>query len=518
MQRQPLAVAFGYGPPRAAVEQFFGGKVVERQTHRADEAREAAPAARQLDLVARFFLHFPVNVHRAVGGVGLDVRVDFLRVEKLQCAQFLLSAQDVAAAEFLTRNGTQLAQHHVVAGLGVARKRDLIDGGLLTFADAHHNVHRVAHHGHFLGLHVEKQVAVIHVKRSDVLARRVESDAFLQLLHVVNVAFFEFQDGCQLRIGIQVIAFPINVAVMVLFAFLYFQMHAHCLVVVPENGILHEPGIAVALDVVKRNEFFLVLNVFGADEFGRREETVHLALLGLFQFLAQLVVGEGRVSVYFHLIHFHFAPLVHVENQSRGIARNGGVAHLVHLHHGVHEAFVHEILAHRQLGVFHQCVSYDLAFDELDFFGQRVAFALADAPEREPRQPCAFGQVDVEVYFLAFNLGGLYVHIAHQAQRPYLAHRRADVVAGHGYLVADAQARNRNHGVGIQKLHAGYGDCGNFVLFGPVVIHHNIAARRSAARRRRNLRVGGGRKKAKDNQDRNLAHGFLQIVIGSLTG
>src|SRR3982750_2824586 len=100
----------------------------------------------------------PVDINGSIFLVRHDVRINFFLVEELQTSQFSLRADQILAAEFLSRIGAQFTADHVVFGFIVSKNSNSTNGSLRTFDDADLIINSIAINRSFNRIGAEKQI------------------------------------------------------------------------------------------------------------------------------------------------------------------------------------------------------------------------------------------------------------------------------------------------------------------------------------------------------------------------
>ena len=109
---------------------------------------------------------------------GVDTQL--LGIKIAQCRNLPLRADEVASAEFFTRNGTQLPSDHPFGCFVISVDDDLIDLGLRPFHYPDINVDGISYNFNFSRHYIKEQVSVIHVDGANILPGRIKKEALLK--------------------------------------------------------------------------------------------------------------------------------------------------------------------------------------------------------------------------------------------------------------------------------------------------------------------------------------------------
>ena len=205
------------------------------------------------------FLDRVFDINGVVGKVGFDVGVDAFLVEESEGGQFADGTHHIAAAVELSGAGVKLAKHHVVVGLRVARERHIANAGLFAFVEPDFEVDGVVFHLNLNGIGTEEQIAVVHVKRTDVKRGFAISQVAVEQLLIIYVAWLDTQHVVECFAAVFRVARPSDAAIVVSVAFVDDEIDAYVAVVDAIDRVAHDDGIAIAFRVVFVDDFFLVV-------------------------------------------------------------------------------------------------------------------------------------------------------------------------------------------------------------------------------------------------------------------
>ena len=114
----------------------------------------------------------------------------------------------------------------MVVCLRVTHQRNVADTSLLALSKADFQVDGVVFNGYFHRVDAEKEVAIVHIQRTNVKVGLTIVQVLVEQLLIINITFLDAQDGIEGFGGVFRIARPSDVAVMVLVAFVYDKVDA----------------------------------------------------------------------------------------------------------------------------------------------------------------------------------------------------------------------------------------------------------------------------------------------------
>ena len=410
-------------------------------------------------------LHLIDDVHRAVLVVGLGVGHDGLFLEVAQRGQLAAAAQNGITAEEVARPCVQLAHNDAVICQRVALHNDITYAGLLALHNADFNVDRVVLHTHLHRRGFEEEVAIVHVHRSDVSARRIVAQVGLQQSAVVRVALLDAKVLQQQVRRIDCVAREVDVAEHKLVSFVDFDFHhqaflTHLLAIFDAlrgvDGVRHYASIAVTVLIIVIDDILQILVKLGLLKLGRTPETlgphkelliiVHIVrVLHLLQQLvgANLLVAFENQRVYLHpLSGFHIKNHVHpmvIAFAQQGVVLQAGG----HLH--IRVALLQIEGADTVARSGEHVLRHHVAGDNLHLLLQLVLVALLHAIDLEHGHFGTAAQFYFEENLVARNAGHVNLHILKQSLFPQAVHGSGQLVAGHPYLVSHLQASNQQY-------------------------------------------------------------------------
>ncbi|OPZ97079.1 MAG: hypothetical protein BWY72_01381 [Bacteroidetes bacterium ADurb.Bin416] len=256
-------------------------------------------------------------------GDGTDSLTHFFLVKMPHLSQFTDGSFQVGHTEQSAGLHAEFPTDDVFVHPVVTADGDAVDGGGSPLTNAHFQVNGVSVYRNFHRIHLEKEVAVVLVQVGNGIISFGGPQAFVEMGLVVHIPPLDHQHVAQLLGGVDRVADPADVAVVVLLAFTDTKVHIHGLVVETIDGIFNDGGIPVPIFVVFIQESNLVIEVFFLDKLFGSEEVFQLTLLiGFFHSPVELGIGQRVVAVKNKLVDFDlvFAVNVDIDNHLSGAA------------------------------------------------------------------------------------------------------------------------------------------------------------------------------------------------------
>ena len=488
--REPLVLAHRVGTPGPLLEEVLHREVVEHDAHRTDEGARA-PAAGDVELVGGLLLERPVDVHQLVRD-GLHVGHDGLGVEVAHRAERTHGLHEQRAVVELARADVEFAADDLVVDALVARDAHLVDGELLALEDLDFKVDGVGSDDDFGRLNLRHQVAVVLVERRDGhgvgVGLLADTQPLVHRLLVVSVALRDAEHVLQ-EVGlVDRVAYPRDVADVVLVALRDLDVDAQPLVVDEVNRVTHHRGVAVAPRVVEVDEQLLVGGVVLLVEL-RVAEDVDAPLVGLLEGPAQPLVGELLVAHEVDAADFDLVLAVDDEGDVDALGPHR-VVFDAHVDLGVAEALFGPVGLDELLVLVEHVVREFTAAAELELVEQVALLALRDALEAPVVDAGALLKEDLQVEAVALD-GGADFHVREEALAPQTRDGVRDEVAGQIDRIAGDEAGRRLEHLLVEVLHAVDVDVADVVAPRGAVLgeHRGILVELGSGRGRR---VGGG--------------------------
>ncbi|GFI67040.1 hypothetical protein IMSAG192_00564 [Muribaculaceae bacterium] len=227
-------------------------------------------------------------------------------------SDFTCRTHEVILAEKLTGLHTQLSTDYFLVQTVVTVDDYIVDCSLRALYHSHFESNRVAGHILFNRIQVIEQISVVEIKVAHgiLILYRTLVEQFL----VVDIAGTDVKYALKNLGGIYSIAHPVDIADVVFLSFFEVYIDIDILVVVLDNAVADNLGIAVAFLVVFGDNPVKVVPIIAFNEFLLTEEVDELALLvGLLHRTLQHIVREHLVAVDVYLVHLYLRVFVDID-------------------------------------------------------------------------------------------------------------------------------------------------------------------------------------------------------------